>query len=80
LRERLLVRRGDRPARIADYPGRGALARWLRVTAVRVALNAGPSPDRAHRIDEAATLDHLAIFVALTSPGVWLRHQGCGPC
>jgi RNA polymerase sigma-70 factor (ECF subfamily) len=61
LRERLLVRRGDRPARIADYSGRGALASWLRVTAVRVALNARPLPGGTHGIPDEAVLDHLAI-------------------
>jgi RNA polymerase sigma-70 factor len=59
LRERLLVRRPDGPARIADYSGRGALASWLRVTAVRVALDhrARPADDR---IDDTALLDELA--------------------
>jgi RNA polymerase sigma-70 factor, ECF subfamily len=39
LRERLLVRQGDRPARIADYSGRGPLGAWVRVAAVRLALS-----------------------------------------
>ncbi|HUJ58810.1 MAG TPA: sigma-70 family RNA polymerase sigma factor [Kofleriaceae bacterium] len=39
VRERLLVARdGERP-RIAAYAGRGPLAAWVRVTAVRVALD-----------------------------------------
>jgi RNA polymerase sigma-70 factor, ECF subfamily len=38
LRERLLVPRGDRPARIADYSGRGALGAWVRIAAVRTAV------------------------------------------
>ena len=39
LREHLFVGRA-RPARIADYAGRGFLENWLRVTAVRAFLNA----------------------------------------
>ncbi len=38
LRERLLVGRDGKVAKIADYAGRGPLASWLRVVAVRVAL------------------------------------------
>jgi RNA polymerase sigma-70 factor (ECF subfamily) len=37
LRERLLLRRGAEPARIASYRGRGPLGAWLRVAAIRVA-------------------------------------------
>lgn len=59
LRERLLVRRGDGPARIADYSGRGALASWLRVTAVRVALDRRALPEDACRADDTM-LDELA--------------------
>jgi RNA polymerase sigma-70 factor (ECF subfamily) len=39
LREHLLVRRKDARARIAGYTGRGALASWLRIVAVRIALD-----------------------------------------
>lgn len=39
LRERLLVARPDQPARIAAYAGRGSLASWVRVAAVRAASN-----------------------------------------
>jgi RNA polymerase sigma-70 factor (ECF subfamily) len=35
LRERLLVSHDERPARIVDYSGRGSLAGWLRIAAVR---------------------------------------------
>jgi RNA polymerase sigma-70 factor (ECF subfamily) len=38
LRDSLLVSRPDRPAKIRDYQGRGALRRWVRVVAVREAL------------------------------------------
>ncbi len=38
LRERLLVGTASSPPRIADYAGRGPLMSWLRVVAVRVAL------------------------------------------
>jgi len=37
LRERLLVGSAERPPRIVDYTGRGSLAGWLRIAAVREA-------------------------------------------
>jgi RNA polymerase sigma-70 factor (ECF subfamily) len=37
LRERLLVGDGGRPPRITDYAGRGSLAGWVRIAAVRAA-------------------------------------------
>jgi RNA polymerase sigma-70 factor (ECF subfamily) len=60
LRERLLVATPERPARIGDYSGRGAMASWLRVTAVRIALNHRGSPNEARRIDDSDVLDELA--------------------
>jgi RNA polymerase sigma-70 factor (ECF subfamily) len=39
LREHLLIGRDGRQPCIADYTGRGALSRWLRVSAQRIALN-----------------------------------------
>lgn len=39
LRERLLLPREDQPPRIADYRGKGRLTSWLRVAAIRVALD-----------------------------------------
>ncbi len=39
LRHRLLVADGERPPRITQYSGRGALRSWLRVAAIRCALN-----------------------------------------
>ena len=39
VRARLLVRDGDRAPRIADYGGRGDLARWVKATAIRTYLN-----------------------------------------
>lgn len=54
LRERLLVPRPPLPSRIADYRGQGPLGGWLRVAAVRVALDlrreragTGPRSDAA---------------------------------
>jgi RNA polymerase sigma-70 factor, ECF subfamily len=59
LRERLLVGRNDARPRLAGYTGRGALASWLRVTAVRVALDLRADPAIARRGDDAAILDEL---------------------
>jgi RNA polymerase sigma-70 factor, ECF subfamily len=39
LRERLLLPRDGAPPRIADYRGKGRLASWLRVAAIRIALD-----------------------------------------
>jgi RNA polymerase sigma-70 factor (ECF subfamily) len=44
LRERLLVGTAEEPPRIAQYQGRGALLRWLKVTAIRTALKLLPPP------------------------------------
>jgi RNA polymerase sigma-70 factor (ECF subfamily) len=39
LRERLFLGGGSEPARLASYSGRGPLATWVKVAAVRLALN-----------------------------------------
>jgi len=39
LRKQLFVSEGDRPPKIAQYSGRGELRSWLRVVAIRSALN-----------------------------------------
>lgn len=39
LRQKLFVGDGDAPPKIGDYAGRGPLATWVRVAAVRTALN-----------------------------------------
>jgi RNA polymerase sigma-70 factor (ECF subfamily) len=39
LRDRLLVGRGESRPKLAEYRGRGRLASWLRVVALRTALN-----------------------------------------
>ncbi|MGZ3407453.1 MAG: sigma factor-like helix-turn-helix DNA-binding protein [Polyangia bacterium] len=46
LRERLFVGGGGEPARLASYSGKGPLATWVKVAAVRLALNLRRS-DRA---------------------------------
>jgi RNA polymerase sigma-70 factor, ECF subfamily len=60
VREKLLTASGDagRP-RLADYRGRGPLARWLRVAAVRTAFNLRRS-ERARPTDDDDELDVLA--------------------
>jgi RNA polymerase sigma-70 factor (ECF subfamily) len=66
LRERLLVRDGARPPRITEYAGKGSLAGWLRVAAVREASKV-QRHERVHaslRPDEpppAATPEEAAI-------------------
>jgi RNA polymerase sigma-70 factor, ECF subfamily len=60
LRERLLVaQEGARP-RIADYSGRGTLVSWLRVAAVRIAIDLKRDPHEARRVDSPSVIDELA--------------------
>jgi RNA polymerase sigma-70 factor (ECF subfamily) len=59
LRERLLVGTGGEPPRIATYSGEGPLAAWVRVAAVRTALNLLEKMDErlghdSHAIERAA--------------------------
>jgi RNA polymerase sigma-70 factor (ECF subfamily) len=71
VRERLLVRRDGAPPRIADYAGRGALASWLRVIAVRAALDRRPADDDD---DDCAALDQLAADTAPELAVLRTRH------
>lgn len=50
--QRLLMADGGRSAKLAEYAGRGPLDAWLRVVAIRVALNAAPPPEREVPLDE----------------------------
>jgi len=61
LRERLLVGAEGEPPRIATYSGEGALAAWVRVAAVRTALNL------LEKMDERLGHDSLAIERAETT-------------
>jgi RNA polymerase sigma-70 factor (ECF subfamily) len=54
LRERLLVGAGGEPPRIATYSGEGPLAAWVRVAAVRTALNLLEKMDERLRHDSRA--------------------------
>lgn len=62
VRERLLVARPDRAARIADYRGRGSLTAWVRVTALRLHADLATEQGRAsHDDDELPRLQMLAV-------------------
>jgi RNA polymerase sigma-70 factor, ECF subfamily len=66
LRERLLLPRGERPARITEYSGRGPLGAWVRIAAVRTALDLRRAPKEAlgaHGTppDQAAVVTHPEI-------------------
>jgi RNA polymerase sigma-70 factor (ECF subfamily) len=52
--ERLLLPREDAPPRLADYAGQGPLPAFLRVMAMRTALNLRGSGARTASVDEAA--------------------------
>ena len=58
LNQRLLVGGEERPPKLAAYAGRGELASWVRVAAVRIALDHLRSDSRRGRqLDEDALLD-----------------------
>jgi len=54
VRERVLVAAPGETARLAGYTGRGPLGAWLRVVAVRVALNLRRASDASRRAEAAA--------------------------
>src|SRR4051812_27032746 len=54
LRERLLVRRADGPARIATYSGQAPLESWFKVAAARASMNLARS--EAPRANETSLM------------------------
>ncbi len=54
LRERLLVRRGDQAPRIAEYAGLGPLGAWVRIAALRLALDHASAPRHVDLADVPA--------------------------
>jgi RNA polymerase sigma-70 factor, ECF subfamily len=69
VRERLFVAEPGGAPRIAAYAGRGPLATWVRVTAVRTALNLRGSRDR-----EAPTTESQLAAIAPAVDDPSLRH------
>lgn len=65
LRTRLLVAERDRPPRIIEYAGRGPLAGWITVSAVRTGLNLLRSKARRDR----RTREHWAGALTLPDTG-----------
>ncbi len=68
LRERLLVARGAGRPRILDYAGRGALGAWVRISAVRAAMElrrqrGGHAPGAAAASPTAKALDPEATLM-----------------
>lgn len=62
LRVRLLVAAPGEVPRIADYGGRGSLTSWVRVAAIRIALDLlKPTPERPATLDDdhGPILEHL---------------------
>jgi len=56
-RERLLVARDDQPPRIAEYSGQGPLAAWVRIAAMRIAMNLLRERRRNVLVDDEAFFD-----------------------
>jgi RNA polymerase sigma-70 factor, ECF subfamily len=61
LRQRLLLADGDGKMRITEYTGRGPLRAWLRVAAVRLALNLQRARKRERPLDEDGELAQRAM-------------------
>jgi RNA polymerase sigma-70 factor (ECF subfamily) len=73
LYEQLFVAAPGRPPKIADYAGRGSLASWLRVVAVRTALSMLRNRDRVATNDAV-----LAMLVAPGDPELELMKHAYG--
>jgi RNA polymerase sigma-70 factor, ECF subfamily len=56
LRQRLLVHGDGRPAKLVDYVARGRLASWVRVVAIRLALDARRAQKPLADIERAADM------------------------
>ncbi len=67
LRERLFVPAGDAKARVVQAVGRGDMAKFVRVAAIRLALNARRDDERRRQRDHAGG-DALAYGTALDDP------------
>lgn len=64
VRARLLVGDGERGPRLADYAGRGDLARWLKATVVRTYLN------RVRGVRREVAIDDGVVFERLMAPEI----------
>lgn len=64
VRAKLLVGTGDRGPLIADYAGRGDLARWLKASVVRAYLN------RVRGVRRETVLDDEVVFDRLMAPEI----------
>src|SRR5262249_36728140 len=74
LSEKLLVASRDAAPRIAEYSGRGSLAAWLRIAAVRTALNL-----RAQRREEPEesgySFEHIFAAARASTEVEYLRKR-----
>jgi RNA polymerase sigma-70 factor (ECF subfamily) len=78
VRQRLLVRvlgEGDEAPRILDYSGRGPLGAWVRVAAIRDALNIQQSQRRSDAREQAWSDD--AMLAPQRSPELELLRRRC---
>jgi len=69
LRERLFVGDGGRAPRVAEYAGKGPLGAWLRVLAVRLAI------DLRRREAAVATVEPTEIAVAPSSESSYVKSR-----
>jgi RNA polymerase sigma-70 factor (ECF subfamily) len=68
LRERVLVGRDGSPPRITEYEGRGSLASWLKVIAVRIGMRVREQRKDLGSQDEYALFDLPAVLAADIEP------------
>jgi RNA polymerase sigma-70 factor (ECF subfamily) len=65
LREKLLIASEGAPPKIGDYSGRGTLAGWIKVVAVRIALSAM----RGRKPEAVVDQDDVLLELPTTLPG-----------
>jgi RNA polymerase sigma-70 factor (ECF subfamily) len=78
-RERVLVAASEAPPRIADYAGQGPLRAWVRIAAMRIALNLLRDRKRSFLVDDQAFFDVITEGDATERRRAGARYQeACG--
>jgi RNA polymerase sigma-70 factor (ECF subfamily) len=75
VRAKLFVATSSRPARIAEYAGRGSLEGWLRVVAVRVAVDSAEKGKRLRNLTDDEQAADLTVLGAADPELSYIRSQ-----
>jgi RNA polymerase sigma-70 factor (ECF subfamily) len=78
LRAKLFVASGARPARIAEYSGRGSLEGWLRVVAIRVAVDAAEKAKQFNKMSNDEEAADQALLGAADPELAYIKSQHRG--